>query len=74
MNESENWKELKEKQLMLPISWHFSSPTIQHLYYTPDMNSLHQSSETDTNFLWTDIQLSKGQLNKERLITMKICG
>ena len=59
---------------MLPISWHFSSPTIQHLYYTPDMKSLHQSSETDTNFLWTDIQLSKGQLNKEHLITMKICG
>ena len=38
------------------------------------MKSLHQSSETETNFLWTDIQLSKGQLNTERLITVKICG
>ena len=63
-----------ERKTMLPISWHFSSPTIQYLYYTPDTKSLHQSSETDTNFLWTDIQLSKGQLNKERIITMKICG
>ena len=35
------------------------------------MKSLHQSS---ANFLWTDIQLSKGQLNKEHLITAKICG
>ena len=40
---------------------------LKHLYYTPDMKSLHQSSETDTTFLWTDIQLSKGQLNKERV-------
>ena len=59
---------------MLPISWCFSSPNIQHLHYTPDMKSLHQSSETDANFLWTDIQLSKGQLNKDCLITVKICG
>ena len=36
---------------------------------------MHQSSETDTNFLWMNsIQLSKGQLNKERSITVKICG
>ena len=73
LNESENWKELKEKQCY-QFPGIFSSPTIQQLYYTPDMKSLHQSIETDTNFLWTDIQLSKGQLNKERLITVKICG
>ena len=73
LNESENWKELKEKQCY-QFPGIFSLPTIQHLYCTPDMKSLHQSSETDTNFLWTDIQLSKGQLNKERLITVKICG
>ena len=43
---------------MLPISWCFSSPTVQHLYYTPDMKSSHQSSEKDTNLLWTDMDWS----------------
>ena len=71
LNESENWNELKEKQCY-QFPGIFSSPTIQHLYYTPDMKSLHQSSETDTNLLWTDIELLKGQLNKEHLITMKL--
>ena len=68
LNESENWKELKEKQCYQFPAWCFSSPTIQHLHCTPDMKSLHQSSETDANFLWTDIQLSTGQLNKDRLM------
>ena len=53
LNESENWKEFNGTSI-----FH------QYLYYTPDLKILHQSSETDTNFLWTDIQLSKGQLNK----------
>ena len=58
LNESENWKELKEKQCY-QFPGIFSSPTIQHLYCTPDMKSLHQSSETDTNFLWTDSNCRK---------------
>ena len=47
LNESENWEELKEKQCY-QFPGIFSSPTTQHLYYTPDMKSLHQSSETDS--------------------------
>ena len=73
LNESENWKEINGKQCY-QFPGVFSSPTVQYLYYTPDTKSLHQSSETYTIILWTDIELSKGQLNKERLITMKICG
>ena len=64
LNESENWKEINEKQCY-QFSGIFSSPTVQHRHYTPDMKSLHQSSETDTKFLRTDIQLLKGQLNKK---------
>ena len=48
----------------IPISWHFFI-TYYSAPFTSDMKSLHQSSETDTSFLCTDIQLSKGQLNKE---------
>ena len=40
---------------------------LKPLYYTPHMKILLQSSETDTNFLWTEIQLSKSQLNKKRV-------
>jgi len=73
LNESENWKEIEEKHCY-QFPGVFSSPATQQLYYTPDIKSLHQNSETDANFLWKDIQLSKGQLNKERLITVQING
>ena len=73
LNESENWKEIEEKHCY-QFPGVFSSPATQQLYYTPDIKSLHQNSETDANFLWKDIQLSKGQLNKEHLITVQISG
>ena len=73
LNESENWEKIEGKRCY-QFPGVFVSPTVQQLYYTSDMKRLHQSSEVNPNFLWTDIQLSKGQLNKERLITVKICG
>ena len=38
---------------MLPISQHFSSPILfsTFILYTPDMKSLHQSTETDTTYM-----------------------
>ena len=50
-----------------------SKPSLQHLFYTDDVSKLNQSCD-DPHFLWNDIQLSKGQLNKDRLINVEING
>ena len=41
--------------------------------YIADITKLDQNCD-DPHFLWKDIQLSKGQLNKPRLITADIGG
>ena len=46
----------------------FSSKCQQQLHYIADITKLDQNCD-DPHFLWKDIQLSKGQLNKPRLIT-----
>ena len=46
-------------------------PSLQQLYYAPDISALHQSCD-DAHFVWKDIQLSKGQLNKDRLIKVEV--
>ena len=49
----------------------FPKSTEQQLYYIPDCTSLQQASSSN-HFLWSDIQLSKGQVNKDRLIEVEI--
>ena len=67
----ENWKSLTDKH-----DYHFlgtfPKSTEQHLYYIPDCTSLQQASSSNPHFLWNDIQLSKGQVNKDRLIQVEV--
>ena len=43
----------------------------QQLFYIESISDLEQSSE-DPHFIWKDIQLSKGQLNRDRLIKIDV--
>ena len=72
LKEPENWKKVDTtKCYHFPGA--FQKKCIQQLYYIPDVAKLEQTCD-DTHFLWKDIQLSKGQLNKTRLITADIAG
>ena len=51
----------------------YSKACCQQLYYVPTIRGLEQHCE-DRHFIWKDLQLSKGQLNKDRLITAIISG
>ena len=68
--EPENWLTVESKD-----SYHFpgvfSKSVFQQLFYTENVSSLQQSCE-DPHFIWKDIQLSKGQLNRDRLISVEI--
>ena len=70
LSEPENWFSVENKD-----SYHFPGvlpkPSLQQLFYVPDISALNQSCD-DAHFIWKDIQLSKGQLNKDRLIKVDI--
>ena len=61
--ESENW--LNKKQLS--FSRCANKSLLSTLFYVESISDLEQSSE-DPHFIWKDIQLSKGQLNRDRLM------
>ena len=68
--ESENWLKFENKS-----SYHFpgvlTKASYQQLFYVESISDLNQSSE-DPHFIWKDIQLSKGQLNRDRLIKIDV--
>ena len=70
--DSENWLSVETKR-----DYHFpgvfATQHLQQLYYIEDVNILEQNWD-EPHFIWKDIQLSKGQLNKSRLITAEIAG
>ena len=70
--ESENWFKVDNKN-----NYQFPGvlqiPCFQQLFYTENLSSLPQCCE-DPHFIWKDIQLSKGQLNRDRLISVEIHG
>ena len=43
-------------------------------YFTPDCTKLSQHARSKPHFLWNDIQLSKGKLNKDRQIEVDLDG
>ena len=53
----------------------FTKTCTQQLYYIVDSSKLCQTCD-DVHFMchWKDIQLSKGQLNKKRLISADVAG
>lgn len=67
LSQPENWMEIDTK-LTYQFPGVFSKPALHQLYFTCDVSRHAQSCE-DPHFIWKDIQLSKGQLNKDRLIT-----
>lgn len=44
----------------------------QYLHYTPDRTKLSQYAPGKPDFIWDDIQLSNGKLNKDRQIDVDI--
>lgn len=71
LSDKENWKTVSNKR-----DYHFlrtfSEPSKQQLYYIPDCSLLQQASTSNHHFIWNDIQLSKGNMNKDRLIEAEI--
>ena len=71
LTDQENWKKISNKR-----DYHFlgtfPEPSKQQLYYIPDCTLLQQASTSDHHYIWNDIQLSKGNMNKDRLIEVEI--
>ena len=70
LSEPKNWFKLENKSSyqflgILPFA------SSHQLWYTENVFNLQQSCD-DPNFIWKDIQLLKGLLNKDRLINVKI--
>ena len=43
----------------------YETVQLQYVYQIDDYKTLQQSVESDPQFIWNDIQLSKGKLNKD---------
>ena len=75
MTDKENWREIScRKDFWYPGV--FQDITKQHMLYTPDVTSLKPDSQSGIpdDFMWRDIQLSKGKMNMPRSIIIKIEG
>ena len=72
LSDSENWL-IPETKKDYHFPGVFSTKRPQQLYYINNVTTLEQSCD-DLHFMWKDIQLSKGQLNKPRLISADIAG
>ena len=72
LSESENWFNIENKS-NYQFPGVLPKPCFQQLFYTANLSSLAQSCE-DPHFILKDIQLSKGQLNRDRLISVEIHG
>lgn len=64
---TKNWKEVNDKTDYQFLGT-FKKPTEQQLYFIPNWKSLKQATESNSHFLWSDIQMSKGTLNKDKAI------
>ena len=67
----ENWKSIGcKRDYQFLGTLHIPSP--QQLYFIPNCFELEQGSCTNPHYLWTDIQLSKGHLNKDQIIEVEL--
>ena len=70
LKDSSTWVEIHEKE-----NYHypgfFKSEKMQFMYFTPDCSKLPHYCP---DFLWEDIQLSKGKLNKNHLTEVTVDG
>ncbi len=67
----ENWKIIETKR-DYQFPGVFESDQLQSNYYTPDVSKLDQADPSNPHFMWDGIQLTKGKLNKDRLITVEV--
>ena len=71
LKDSATWEAIKSKE-----DYHFpgmlKSKKMQTMFFTPDCSQLPQYCQGRSHFIWEDIQLSKGKLNKDRLIEVTI--
>ena len=69
----DNWREIitKEQYQFPGVSVNGQSSM---LLYSKDVSKLPQYVVSKPHFLWDDIQLSKGKLNPDRMVTMNING
>ena len=69
----DNWQEIitKEQYQFPGVS---VSGQSNMLLYSKDVSKLRQYVASKPHFLWDDIQLSKGKLNPDRMVTMNING
>lgn len=71
LKDSSKWEPIRTKE-----EYHFpgllGSKRIQTMYFTTDCSKLPQYCEQSSHFIWDDIQLSKGKLNKDRLIEVMV--
>ena len=71
MADKENWNLIKSKHDYQFLGFYEKEQT-QVVYYTPDAAKLYQSDNSNLHFLWDDIQLSKGKVNKDRQVMFEI--
>ena len=67
MIDKENWKVIHSKREYY-FPGFYEKEQKQSAFYTPNLLKLDQADTSNPHFLWDDIQLSKGKVNKDRQI------
>ena len=70
LEDEENWKHISSKDDYQYLGV-FPNEQVQVIYYSEDCTKLDQSCSTDPHFLWHDIQMSKGKVNKDYPISVE---
>ena len=72
MNDKENWRDLESKnEYLYPGA--FSKISAQHILFIPDIEKIKPKGAAE-DFIWRDIQFSKGKTNLPRDIKVIIDG
>ena len=70
LQSKENWRTLKDKESYQYLGI-FPSPSQNFLWYVDDLTNLSHFTESDPDFMWSDIQFSK-QSSTKQVITVDI--
>lgn len=75
MADKEQWREIRcRNDYLYPGVFH--NITRQHMLYTPDVTKLKPDSQPGIpdDFMWRDIQFSKGKMNMPQSVVVNIDG
>ena len=70
LQSKENWRSLKDKESYQYLGT-FPSPSQNFLWYVDDLTNLSHFTESDPDFMWSDIQFSK-QSSTKQVITVDV--